>query len=294
MIDLHIHTTCSDGKEDVDIIIKKAKEQKLEAISITDHNTCEAYRNIDDIVKDIKYKGKIITGCEFTTFLDNIKQEIHILGYHIDTKAVSSDINRLYVPFREQNLYSASVLLDKLDNLGVRYDIENIKFDEDKEYAVYPIYKEIVKYTENKKHLPEDAWGDVSNFIYKCLKNHKDKFFVDMNFFTPNISEVSKYIKSHGGVIFLPHVYHYGEKSLNIVEELLDSKLIDGIECYHSSYSKEQEDYLLDVCKKNKIHISGGTDYHAKHYENIQLAVGNGNMNVPLEIIKSWNKEMIK
>lgn len=84
MIDLHMHTTYSDGSENCETILKKCQEKKLNYISITDHNTALAYEELEDKkVKDF-YTGKIIPGIELNTKVLNIP--IEILGYGIDYK----------------------------------------------------------------------------------------------------------------------------------------------------------------------------------------------------------------
>ena len=84
MIDLHIHTTYSDGSESCTSILKKCQEKKLYYISITDHNTALAYEELEKININDFYSGKIIPGIELNTKVLNIP--IEILGYGIDYK----------------------------------------------------------------------------------------------------------------------------------------------------------------------------------------------------------------
>ena len=87
MIDLHMHTTYSDGTDTVKELLEKAEFLGLEVISITDHNTCKAYFEMEKFnVKEI-YHGNIIVGCEFTTSFDN--RLIEVLGYGFDYKGVN-------------------------------------------------------------------------------------------------------------------------------------------------------------------------------------------------------------
>ena len=70
MIDLHIHTMYSDGMNTVEEILKKCEQRKLEIISITDHNSCEAYYDNSFINNNI-YTGTIIKGCELNAEFQN-------------------------------------------------------------------------------------------------------------------------------------------------------------------------------------------------------------------------------
>ena len=81
MIDLHMHTIYSDGCNNIESILKMCEEQKLEYISITDHNTCKAYYD-EALIKNNIFKGKIIKGCELNAEFQG--RGIEILGYNIN------------------------------------------------------------------------------------------------------------------------------------------------------------------------------------------------------------------
>jgi len=83
MVDLHIHSTHSDGSDTVLSILKKAQRVGLDVISITDHNSIGAYYEIEeyDFLKSV-YKGKLITGTELLAVYKN--NFIEILGYGFD------------------------------------------------------------------------------------------------------------------------------------------------------------------------------------------------------------------
>lgn len=83
MIDLHCHSIYSDGEFEPNILLEKAEKLKLSYFSITDHNNCLAYENMDRGI----YKGKIINGVEIATSFN--KQIIEILGYGMDIKEIN-------------------------------------------------------------------------------------------------------------------------------------------------------------------------------------------------------------
>ena len=94
MIDLHIHTTYSDGSYSLKEILEEAQNKKLEIISVTDHDCVKAYNELNNIdVKEI-YKGEIITGCEFKCVFTEYKLPIEILGYGFQTSIIEEFLNR--------------------------------------------------------------------------------------------------------------------------------------------------------------------------------------------------------
>ena len=127
MIDLHMHTTYSDGTDTVKELLEKAENLGLEVISITDHNICKAYFEMEKFnVKEI-YHGNIIVGCEFTTSFDN--RLIEVLGYGFDYKSVNKYLEYFYneesVSKRTNILYNR--LLDKIKELDLKFHLERVQ-----------------------------------------------------------------------------------------------------------------------------------------------------------------------
>ena len=90
MIDLHMHTTYSDGTDNLEMLLKNAENKKLEIISITDHDSVDAYYELEKNSELRKlYSGEIIVGTELKTFYGNVP--IEILAYGIDYKKCLHD-----------------------------------------------------------------------------------------------------------------------------------------------------------------------------------------------------------
>ena len=103
MIDLHMHTTYSDGTDSVEKILMNANKLDLELISITDHNSCEAYKEMEKMKVNELFKGNIIVGCEFTTKFDN--RIIEILGYGFNYNKIQNYLDNYYTSeFLENNV----------------------------------------------------------------------------------------------------------------------------------------------------------------------------------------------
>lgn len=293
MIDLHVHTTYSDGKDSLVDVLKRAEKFKVECLSITDHNNCLAYEELKNInIKDY-YSGKVITGCEFNTIINDI--DIELLSYNINTDIINSKINELYkISFRDKNIYEAQALLKICDELGVVIDRENIKYDFDKDYGANTIFIEITKHEKNKKFFNDDVWKhgsvEAGNLFYRNdMSNPKSKFFISkQSNMYPTVKEIIKFIKDAGGLVFIPHAFVYGNNCEMVLKELMNNYDIDGIECYYSTFTKEQTEYLLNICKTENYYISGGSDYHGSYKPNIEIGIGEGNLNIAKEIIANW------
>ena len=84
MIDLHVHTNYSDGTWDLKKLLEEAEKAKIEVLSITDHDTIKAYKELEKIDYKKIYSGKIISGVEFNTVYDGVT--FHLLAYNFDYK----------------------------------------------------------------------------------------------------------------------------------------------------------------------------------------------------------------
>ena len=94
MIDLHIHTNNSDGSDSVIEVLKKAEKLGLKTISITDHDTCRAYEELENIDVKKYYSGDIIKGVELRCFYN--RRIIELLGYNINTKEMQKWLDDFY------------------------------------------------------------------------------------------------------------------------------------------------------------------------------------------------------
>ena len=286
MIDLHMHTTYSDGTDDVITILKKAEEKKLEYISITDHNNCDAYYELEKInIKDY-YTGKIIPGIELNTKALDIP--IEVLGYNIDPKKMNELLKDVYVSTTERNIIEVKRLYDKCKKEGIYLDDNFVEKYDPSIYASQYLHKFITKNNSNKELIDEDAWENSNVFYRKYMSNPKTKFFVDTSDILPDFATVMNLIKQAGGLIFIPHIYEYRTNSERILKYILDNFDIDGIECYYTTFTEEQNKYLLNLSKERNLFISGGSDYHGSFKPDVDMATGKGNLNIPNNIIDAW------
>ena len=296
VIDLHMHTTYSDGTDSVKEILKNATKANLEIISITDHNTCKAYFEMENMDIDSLYKGDIILGCEFTTTFDN--RLIEVLGYGFDYKKVQKYLDKYYstelIIERTKTLYNR--LINKIKDLDLIYNLAPFNDEKfEKEFFEFEIYMEIIKYPENKEKVKEDILDTFSDFFRKGLTNPKSYFFINHVEFKPSIEKVIDLIHSAGGIAFLAHPYQYKfNDTEQFLDNLFDNNNLDGVECYYTRFNDEQTNYVLEFAKKRKLLISGGSDYHGKNKTNHDLGVGKGNLNISKDIVSNWNVNYYK
>lgn len=291
MIDLHMHSTNSDGSDSVIELLQKAQDKKLSYISITDHDNCNGYMQLEDMDIQKYYKGIIIPGIEIKCSYG--KNLIEILGYKIDTKKMKQWTNEFYKDKTRDKLQAKylDILYNKCIEMGLTMKPKKeIVWNPKNDWASVTIYHEIKRHSENQGKVPKDLWEEFDAFSKKYCGNPNHQLYIDKTQDYPTTQEVIEAIKTCGGLVFLPHlfIYRWAEDKEKLIEDILDKYEIDGIECMHSSFSKEQIEYLIDLCNKRHYYKSGGSDYHGKNKPNIDMGVGKGNLEIPDEFVEEW------
>ena len=286
MIDLHIHTTYSDGSESCTSILKKCQEKKLDYISITDHNTALAYEELEKLNINNFYSGKIIPGIELNTKVLNIP--IEILGYGIDYKKINTLVKQVYISAKERNLIECKRLYNKCLNYNIKLDENCLNNYDSNTFTSVFFHNEITKHIENKKLISEEAWDSSKVFYRQYMSDPNTPLYVEMDDLVPDFNTAFNLVKQSGGLVFIPHIFEYRNNAQLILDYILKNYNIDGIECYYTTFTEKQTQYLLELCKSKKFYVSGGSDFHGKYKPKVDIGIGYGNLIIPNEIVYYW------
>lgn len=249
--DLHCHTTCSDGTLTPEQVLHLAKERGLSGLSITDHDTLDAYT--DETFALAKELGiELFTGVEFSTRYHKIS--VHILGYGI------KKTDRL-LKFCEAHKLRRNVrnraILEKLRNLSLIVTDEELEAKKTGEVVGRPHIAQIMVekgYVKNIQDAFDRYIGDR-----KCCFVEGEPF---------GVQETIDEIHVASGKAFIAHP-HLIQKS-GILKILLGMNF-DGIECYYSLLYNEMEKKWLKIAKEKNWLISGGSDFHGEVKPQIPL-----------------------
>lgn len=248
-VDLHIHTTASDGilspTEVVDWAIKKG----LSAIAITDHDTT---LGIDEaIARSSKYKNfKVVPGIELSS--DYNGKEIHILGYFIDykNKKLIEETNRL----KKSRIERGYKMVERLKEIGLDIDIEDVEKIADKGFVGRP---HIARILEKKGYVETFAEA-----FEKYIGNGKPAY---VNRHKLSIADSIELIHNSGGVAVLAHP---GINNDNSIITKVRELGIDGIETIHSKHNKETSRHLYMIANSYDLICTGGSDCHGHIIDN--------------------------
>lgn len=285
MIDLHIHTTSSDGSDEPKEILIKAQQLGLKYISITDHDSIGAYEKLSKLNISDYFYGRIIPGCEFS--VAHMGKPIEVLGYGIDLEAIkASGILSDERFFERENGYLKR-MMEVCRNLGIKYT-ENLLV-KDKYFAAQIMHADLRKYPENEKHFTKEIWGSLNAFYRTCVNNENSPFFLNQTSDYPNVQEAASIIKNAGGKAFLAHLYGYiVEDHEEFLNSIVSLNALDGLECYHSLHGMDKTTYLLDYCSSHRLYAAGGSDYHGKLKPNVKMGECVPGAKIPFDILEPW------
>lgn len=287
MIDLHTHTTYSDGTWDVKTLLKNAKENGVELLAITDHDTVKAHLELKENDYSNYFNGKIIPGAEFNCVFNNAK--IELLGYNFDVEKMNDWIEKVYnVEKKVPNLMEEFHLLMNACHKN-KIKVDDINYKEGMGWPIDYVYESIKKYPENKKYFSDKEWNDIDHFFRCCTCNMDFPLYIDFSYQTPNAKLVSDEIRKLGGKFFLAHLFTYPLRDYKkYLDSLVENNIIDGVETYYSNFSNEEIIFIENYCKKNNLYMSAGTDCHGNKKPDRKIGVGYGNMNVQIDVVKDW------
>lgn len=269
IIDLHAHTNYSDGDLSPYELIRLAIEKRVGILGITDHDTLDGIKQIDKTNSLIVDSGiQIIDGVELSAKVS--KGRMHILGYDIDINNVN--INKEMEKIKDNSINSVLSIM------------EQIKRD----YGIVFGYSDIKELVNSNHNLgrPDLAKLCVKYGYASSIQDAFNKYLIEAYNKTRSTSKGLSYqecielILQSKGIPILAHPksLELPEKEfLILLKEMINSGL-KGIEVYHSSHTKEEIKYYLEIANKYDLLISGGSDYHGKTIKpDIELGTGKNN-----------------
>ena len=293
MIDIHTHTTYSDGTLTPEELLEEAQKKKLTIISITDHNTIGAYEELKNPNIRGKFKGMIIPGIEITTTYHG--ETIEVLGYNFNLDMMSELLKESVLTFEEKQIQEYNLIKKQYQKIGVIFDEENIKFNQKKESCRVSFWKEIKRHPENNSlFLEEKSKEEASSFTRNEIYNPKSLLYVDESSLFPSLEKAIAMIHESGGLAFLAHTFAYSPNIANSLLDILGNYKLDGLECFYTTFTEEQSNYLVSLCKEKGLYMSGGSDFHGTRKINHNLGTGRGNLQMEEKIIESWAKQYTK
>ena len=274
-IDLHIHSTASDGTLTPQEILTQAQNLQLGAIAITDHDTLDGSKSALSI--GIPPSVKFLTGVEISSEPPpsfSSAGSFHILGYAVDVD--HPQLNHTLSMLRDSRNRRNPQILKLLSLFGIKITLDEVRNLAGNSQPGRP---HIAQLMVKKGYVPSiDAAFD------EYLGNGKPAYVDRFRF---ECEDTIKAILKAGGIPVLAHPLLLGIKENDILEDMiavLTEMGLKGIEVYYPEHTKNLIEYYSRLASHYNLLMTGGTDFHGDIKPEIKMGIGKGNFFVPYEL----------
>lgn len=293
-IDLHVHTTASDGVFTPTAVIEKAKKANLTAVGIADHDTIDGLKEALSAGKRLKVE--VVPGVEITNYWhEQNRREFHILGYYFDLK--NSPLNQTLKHYQQVRIKRAEKITQKLQDLGFHLTYQRVRELAKGTIGRPHLARAVIENKKNEKALTK-VFGhvpDISEFIEEYIIRNKPAY-VEKAGLEPK--ETINLIHQAKGLAILAHPgwsVKIGEE--NVIKQFVNWG-VDGLEAIHSRETREEAlnciRYFSNLAKKYELLITGGSDFHAEREEEpgAHLGLLNWQIKMPYELLEKMKEKL--
>ncbi len=277
-IDLHSHTTESDGTSTPAELVAQAVGASLSALAVTDHDTLAGYFAAAPVASQAGLE--LICGIELSTRLEPLQgraKSAHLLGYFVNQSP--SPEFREWLNVQQQNRHTRNVaLIEKLNALGMQITLDEVQA-EGYPLTGRPHFARVLV----RKGYAANARDAFDRYLADDARAAVDREQVPL-------LEGVRILREAGAAPVMAHPVRLPQAADS---DALAALLVDarehglvGIECYHSEHGPEDTARFLSLASQLNLKVTGGSDFHGANKPDIELGSGrDGNINVPYELL---------
>ena len=276
MIDLHTHSTESDGTLTPQELMQLASDIGLSAIALTDHDTVGGLSKAKPVAESLGIE--LVPGIELST--DYNGTEVHMLGFYID------DTNPAFLKKLQEFIDSRNLRNEKMAFLlqkeGFSITLEDL-------YREYP--DSVITRAHFARYLVEHGYVKDRDTVFRKYLGDNCRCYVPREKITP--FEAIDLIHLGGGLAFFAHpiLCHMNHDRLRFFVRDLKEAGLTGMEAVYSMNSPGDERNMKKLAQEFDLLISGGSDFHGENKPYIHLGTGKGNLRIPDSILDAIKAE---
>lgn len=265
LIDLHVHSTASDGSLTPTEVVNRAAGLGLTAMALTDHDTVSG---IDEALKAAKdLDMEVIPGIEVSCIYK--EKEIHILGLYIDhtNPELLSFLKEASRKRYDRNME----MLAAFNKDGFEITVEDL-------HCGNP--KTVITRAHFARALLKRGYVSSVDQAFRKYLNPDRPYYRSRELITPE--EVLNALQAAGGFPVLAHPLQYklGWAGTEELVSMLKEHGLCGLECFHSSNNQDESGKLRKLAKKYALAPTGGSDFHGAAKPDIEIGSGRGGLRV--------------
>ncbi len=277
MIDLHIHSTASDGSFSPGQLLQMAHKKGLEALSITDHDSIDGVREVLESGRQIPldFIAGVEISCQPHSPFSHLGS-VHLLGYGFSL--YDRNLNALLAQAQTSRTDRNPQIIEKLRGLGIDISMDQVK-TQSQDQIGRPHIANFLKETG----VVETFEQAFDLYLGKGKPAYVDKFKVFCQ-------DAIKIVLDAGGVPVLAHPgilpFSHNREMKDFILSLIPFGL-QGIEVYHTDHDKKTCSFLSRIARENKLLVTGGSDFHGKYTPGVELGTGKSNLDVDFSIFRN-------
>jgi len=277
-IDLHTHTTASDGSNLPEKLVELASRRGLAAIAVTDHDTVDGVPAAQNAGP--QFGVEVVAGVEISAAVGEIPGVMHILGYFIDVhdEALTRSLGWMRARRKARN----PEIIRRLNGLGIGLTLAEVET-----YA-----------GGGQVGRPHIARALVDRGVVASIQEAFDRYLrkggpasVEKEKLAPDAA--IRAIRGAGGVAVLAHPYQLQLGDGDALEACLRSlveKGLGGIECHYICHTPARTRRYLELARKYGLAVSGGSDFHGDTTPDIPLGLA---LEIPYRLIDGLREKCI-
>ncbi|MBR4742345.1 MAG: PHP domain-containing protein [Desulfovibrio sp.] len=270
-IDLHTHSTFSDGSKTPEELVWEAKACGLHALALTDHDTCNGL----DLAVHAASAANIhfVRGCELSAHSE--LGELHILGLWVPPK--SAALENTLAMLRQRRCTRNEKMVEKLCQLGLPLSMEDLLACAGTQTTVGRPHIALAMIQKGYVRSLKEAFKQYLGFGAKA--------YVSREVFPAQ--EAVRVLSRLGATVALAHpmIHHYPRQWLRKQIMLLMEVGLDALEVWHTEHSEQDSAFCLQLAHELGLGVSGGSDYHGKNKPTVLLGRGHGNLAVSVQVL---------
>ncbi len=270
-IDLHVHSTASDGTFSPSELIDEAIKKNLSAMALTDHDSMAGVKEALQKASSLT-SLRLIPGVELSSLYKG--KEIHVVGLFLNPDDI--DLQEQLLAFQQKRDLRNVKMVENLQNEGFDIDLEHL-------YHSFP--DTVVTRAHIARYLFQTGQIKSVQVAFEKYIGNDCRCYVKREMITP--MEACDLIQKHGGISVLAHPILY-RMNLDRLKEMIDEMKdhgLTGIEAIYSTYQPGEERLIRSIAAEKNLLLSGGSDFHGANKPYIQLGTGMGSLFVPYEFL---------
>jgi len=276
-IDLHIHSTASDGTVPPEKLPALGRQAGLHALALTDHDTVAGVA--DFLAQQPEFPElELIAGVELSSRY--AAREIHMIGLFLD--CANSELADFLATMRKERRRRAELLRERLEALG--YPLSDADLLE-AGASETPGRPHFARALVNRYHFS----GNLEVFE-RLLKRGAPAYVPRI---LPAPEEALQAIKAAGGTAVWAHPIRNHTGEIGFARRILARLVplgLDGVEAYYTDFTPWQTACVLKLAEEFRLAPSGGSDFHGANHPHVALGSGRGDLNVPDEVLLRLRK----